>query len=105
MFLTRTALDVLYGSWSSVFADPAGSLPIGLWLRVRTDEGAHLDHDSVIPLPRVSPENGPVRVVGVESEPMTAEQQTAAVRALARMIATWMENHPDHARAVHSGRI
>jgi hypothetical protein len=25
---------------------------------------------------------------------MTAEQETAAVRALARLIATWMENHP-----------
>src|SRR5437899_917447 len=44
----------------------------------------------VIPLPRVSPENptsgpaGRVRVVGVESEPLTAEQEAAAVRTLAR---------------------
>jgi hypothetical protein len=51
-----------------------------------------LDHDSLIPLPRVSPETGRVRVVGVESEPLTAEQETAAVRALSRLIATWMAN-------------
>jgi hypothetical protein len=51
-----------------------------------------LDHDPVIPLPRVSPESGPVQVVGVESEPLTAEQETAAVRALSRLIATWMAN-------------
>jgi hypothetical protein len=31
-------------------------------------------------------------VVGVESEPLTAEQETAAVRALSRLIATWMAN-------------
>jgi hypothetical protein len=51
-----------------------------------------LDHDSLIPLPRVSPESGLVRVVGVESEPLTADQETAAVRALSRLIATWMAN-------------
>lgn len=46
----------------------------------------------MVPLPRVSPESGPVRVVGVESEPLTAEQEAAAVRALSRLIATWMAN-------------
>jgi hypothetical protein len=33
-------------------------------------------------------------VVGVESEPLTAEQETAAVRALSRLIAEWMTNRP-----------
>jgi hypothetical protein len=33
-------------------------------------------------------------VVGVESEPLTAEQETAAVRALSRLIADWMTNRP-----------
>lgn len=33
-----------------------------------------------------------MRVVGVESEPLTAEQETAAVRALSRLIAAWMVN-------------
>lgn len=57
-------------------------------------EGAQLDHDSLVPLPRVSPESGQVRVVGVESEPLTVEQETAAVRALSRLIATWLANRP-----------
>lgn len=52
-----------------------------------------MDHDSLVPAPRVSPENsGRVRVVGVESEPLTAEQETAAVRALSRLIAQWLTN-------------
>lgn len=71
-----------------------GSAPFVWGGSVSPGEGAQLDHDSLIPLPRVSPESGPVRVVGVESEPLTAEQETAAVRALSRLIATWLTNRP-----------
>jgi hypothetical protein len=51
-----------------------------------------LDQDLVVPLPRIGPESGRVRVVGVESEPLTAEQEAAAVRALSALIATWLAN-------------
>ena len=45
-----------------------------------------MDQDPVVPLPRIGPESGRVRVVGVESEPLTAEQEAAAVRALSTLI-------------------
>lgn len=51
-----------------------------------------MDQDPVVPLSRVSPESGRVRVVGVASEPLTAEQEAAAVRALSTLIATWLAN-------------
>ena len=67
-----------------------------------------LDQDPLIPSPRTSPENGRIRVVGVESEPLTDEQMAAAIRALSRLIASYMaandtsetfaDNRPSKAR-------
>jgi hypothetical protein len=73
------------------------------------DEGNNrLDQGPSIPSPRTSPENGRIRVVGVESEPLTDEQMAAAIRALSRLIASYMaandtpeistQNRPSKAR-------
>ena len=43
-----------------------------------------------IPSPRTSSDNERIRVVGVESEPLTDEQMTAAIRVLSRLIASYM---------------
>lgn len=51
-----------------------------------------MGQDPVVRLPRIGPESGRVRVVGVEAEPLTAEQEAAAVRALSTLIATWLAN-------------
>lgn len=50
----------------------------------------YLDQGPLIPSPRSSSDNGLIRVVGVESEPLTDEQMAAAIRALSRLIAAYM---------------
>lgn len=50
-----------------------------------------LDQGPLVPSPRASSENGRVRVVGVESEPLTDEQMTAAIRALSGLIVAYWE--------------
>lgn len=57
---------------------------------IQVEGNNYLDQDPLIPSPRTSPENGLIRVVGVESEPLTDEQMAAAIRALSRLIASYM---------------
>lgn len=56
------------------------------------DEGNNcLDQGPLVPSPRASSDAGRVRVVGVESEPLTEEQATAAIRALSGLIVSYWE--------------
>jgi hypothetical protein len=75
----------------------SGGLPTGS--SVIQAKGLHLDQDPPIPLPRKAPDDlpggGRVRVMGVESEQLTAEQMTDAVRALSRLIAHYVANRHD----------
>lgn len=75
---------------------------------IQVEGNNYLDQGPLIPSPRTSSDHGRIRVVGVESEPLTDEQMTAAIRALSRLIASYMaandtpeistENRPSKAR-------
>lgn len=70
----------------------SGGLPTGSSV-IQVEGNNYLDQDPLIPSPRTSSENGRIRVVGVESEPLSDEQMTAAIRVLSRLIASYLEEH------------
>jgi hypothetical protein len=75
------------GRTGRVWAGPTGC---HRQLRDPCREDNYLDQGPAIPSPRTSSDNERIRVVGVESEPLTDEQMTAAIRALSRLIASYM---------------
>lgn len=58
---------------------------------IQIEGNNYLDQGPSVPSPRASSENERVRVVGVESEPLTDEQMTAAIRALSGLIVAYWE--------------